>query len=305
VDQTTTGDSVTTTVNAESASGETATHTGTFTQEDGYVTYDGQGSTSTGRSSETHAAGAMTEAGLVVGGTTTNNQGSAAGVALVNENGVTAAGIATNGETVVTATTSPASAATSGAYYVYPYPVYGARVYPSAYGTPIYWWATTPVVAATVALAAGAIAGEPSSVEAYYSPVVTYATPRVAVYATTYAPRGLYAAALGDRYYWVPGAASSSADVDSAIESASRMSGPTSGGTVIAYDLEGGTVFLTNEPPLDGIFEKRLGNLHAWMPGVAAPSEAERQAIETALTAHANGGSEALAAASARAGQGG
>ena len=83
------------------------------------------------------------------------------------------------------------------------------------------------------------------------------------------------------------------------------MSGPTSGGTVIAYDLDGGTVFLTDEAPLAGIFEKRIGSLHAWMPGVTAPDGAQRQAIDTALTAHAQGGSEALAAASARADQGG
>lgn len=336
VDQTTTSDSVTTTVTAESASGESASHTGTWTQQDGYVTYDGSGSTSTGRQSETHAAGAMTDAGLVVGGTTTNNQGSAAGVALVNENGIKAAGIGTNGETVTagamsasngtvtgatisgepgsgngatvtTTTASPASGVTSTSYYVYPYPVYGARIYPSAYGAPIYWWATTPVVAATVALAASEIASDmaPATVEAYYSPVVTYATPKVAVYATTYAPRGLYAEPHGDRYYWVPGAASPSSVVESAIQTAARMTGPTSGGTVIAYDLDGGAVFLTNEPPIAGTYEKRIGGLFAWMPGVMAPSEAERRAIDTALTAHAQGGSEALAAASANSGQGG
>lgn len=299
VDQTTTSDSVTTTVNAESASGETATHTGTWTQEDGYVTYDGSGSTSTGRNSETHGAAAMTDSGLVVGGTTTNNQGSAAGVALVNENGVTGAAIATNGESVAVVT--PASAA-AGSYYVYPVPTYGATVVTSTVGYPIYWWPVTPVVAATVALANPAY---PATVEAYYSPVVTYATPSVAVYATTYAPRGLYAEPYGDRYYWVPGAAVASAPVQGAITTASRMSAPTSGGTVVAYDLPDATVFLTDAAPLAGTYERTLGSLHAWIPGVTAPTAAQADAIGTAVTAHAQGGSDALASAAARAGQGG
>ena len=120
----------------------------------------------------------------------------------------------------------------------------------------------------------GTVATTTATVQAYYSPVVTYATPRVAVYATTYAPRGLHAEAYGDRYFWVPGAATNGAITASAIETASRMAGPTSGGTVIAYDLDGGTVFLTNEAPLDGIYARRIGGLHAWMPGVTAPTSA-------------------------------
>lgn len=340
VDQTTTGNSTTTTVTAESASGETATHTGTVTQENGYVTYDGSSSTSTGRSSQTHGTAAATDAGLVIGGTTTNNQGSAAGVALVNENGVKAAGIATNGETVkagaitasdgtvqgasatltpgsgdgVTVTTTTASAGSgisqtsttytpAGTYYVYPVPGGAAIVHHGIYGYPIYWWAATPIVTAMVPIADSGSSAT-TSTPASYSPVVSYATQSAAVYATSYAPTGLYAERRGDRYYWVPGAARRSTEVDDAILTASRMPAPTAGGTVIWYPINGSSVYLTNEPPLRGIYERTLGDLHGWIPGVSTPNAMQQQALETALTAHAQAGSEALAAA-ASAGAGG
>ena len=74
---------------------------------------------------------------------------------------------------------------------------------------------------------------------------------------------------------------------------------------MISYQVNGSSVYLTDSAPVSGIFEERVGDLHGWIAGVAAPTSAQQQALDTALTAHAQGGSEALAAAAANAGQGG
>jgi hypothetical protein len=116
------------------------------------------------------------------------------------------------------------------------------------------------------------------------------------VYATSYAPKGLYWEKVKERNLWVPGAAEATGQVKRDIALAGDMSAPTANATVITYTIGSSLVYLTNQPPLPGIYSQRAGGLHAWMPGVAKPTRDQRDAIATAVTAHEGGGSKAIAA---------
>ena len=51
-----------------------------------------------------------------------------------------------------------------------------------------------------------------------------------------------------------------------------------------------------NEAPGTGIYSEPADVLHAWIPGVTHPTQAQKDAIATAVTAHEQGGAKALAA---------
>jgi hypothetical protein len=124
----------------------------------------------------------------------------------------------------------------------------------------------------------------PASSTVHKVAALVYAEPGAPpVYATTSAPSGLYAVRVRQRSYWVPGAAQASSAVVDAIEKA-KAATPSSGTTVVVVERGGGPpVVLTDSPPIDGIFAAPAGALHAWIAGVAAPSAAQRAAIDAAV----------------------
>ena len=70
----------------------------------------------------------------------------------------------------------------------------------------------------------------------------------------------------------------------------------TANATVITYTIGVHFVYLTNEPPVPGIYAEQTDLLFVWIPGVREPSAIERNAIATAISAHDGGGASALKA---------
>jgi hypothetical protein len=319
--------SMNTSMSGQNAAGETGSHDGHWNRDGDTVSYSGNSQTSTGRDSEAAGWATKTDDGWVAHGAAANNQGAAAGTVVKDGDDVYARSVSTNGTTVnrnytncvggdctrTTVTTTPPPyypTVTQYAYYPASYAYYacppgGMTVYAGA-GAAVYGCSVTPMVTTTIPLAAimamashkkGQAAGQPATAQVTSSPVVMFqVTSDTVVYATSYAPKGLYWEKAKDRSLWVPGAAQGTAEVKRDIELAREMIAPTANATVITYTMGSSLVYLTNQPPLAGIYSQRAGSLYAWMPGVAKPTTAERDGIATAVTAHEQGGSKAIAA---------
>lgn len=279
----------------------------------------------TGRNSEAAGWATKTDDGWVAHGAAANDQGAAAGTVVKDGDDVYARSVSTNGTTVnrnytncvggdctrTTVTTTPPPyypTVTQYAYYPASYAYYACppgstTVLAGAGGAAVHGCGTTPM-ATTIPLAAMmAMAShqkghsQAATAQVTSSPVVMYqVTSDTVVYATSYAPKGLYWEKGKDRSLWVPGAAQGTAEVKRDLELARGMSAPTANATVITYTMGSSLVYLTNQPPLPGIYSQRSGSLYAWMPGVAKATAAERDGIATAVTAHEQGGSKAIAA---------
>ncbi len=114
------------------------------------------------------------------------------------------------------------------------------------------------------------------------------------VYSTDHRPEGIYSVKKGQRYFWAPGPAARSREVESWTKEASAMSAPTANSTLITYTIGPRAVYLTNERPAPGYFSESFDQLYAWIPGVRDPSPSDRDAIATAIAAHRSGGRQAL-----------
>jgi hypothetical protein len=137
--------------------------------------------------------------------------------------------------------------------------------------------------------------GQSVEVQATSAPVVMYELePSVVVYSTSYEPEGLYSVAHTDRYYWVPGVKKKSPLAAERIERAIEAKKPSANATVITYQVGDDLVYLTNEPPVDGIHAQSSDRIYAWIPGTSEPSQQQTDALATALTAHRDGGSASL-----------
>jgi hypothetical protein len=323
--------SMNTSMSGTNADGVSGSHDGSWNRTEDGVQYNGSSSTSTGKWSDSAAEVTKTDDGFVAHGATVNSQGAASGTVVKDGDQVYGRSVSTNGEQVthnrtscvdgsctttsVTTTSAPTVQQYYAAPYYYYYPQYYAyyacppgsvHVVTGGAGTAVYSCGVTPVISTTIPLTAAMMAvaakgkqahGEtPATAQVTSSPVVMY---RVAsdtvVYATSYEPQGLYWEDVKDRYLWVPGAATASSAVKTAIEHASTMSVPTANATVITYTISGERVYLTNEAPIAGTFSERADVLYAWIPGVRSPTQAQKDAIATAVTAHQQGGAQALA----------
>lgn len=322
--------SMDTDMSGQNAAGQTGSHQGDWTRDDGTVTYRGNTQTSTGVNSAAAGWATKTDDGWVAHGAGVDNQGAAAGTAVKDGNQVYARSVSTNGETVnrnymnceggdctrtTVSTTVPPYypvSVTQYAYYPATYAYYscppGSLTVYGGIGGPVYGCGVTPVVSATIPLAAmlamahkrsqsGGSSVPPATAQVTSSPVVMYrVSSDTVVYATSYSPKGVYWEQVKNRSFWVPGAAQGTAEVKRDIERASEMSAPTANATVITYTIGDSLIYLTNQPPFPGTYSQRSGELYAWMPGVTKPSQSQRDTIETAVTAHAQGGEKALAA---------
>lgn len=168
---------------------------------------------------------------------------------------------------------------------------------PSPSGDIVYSCAVTPVVSTTVPLTTGGASAQVTSA----SVLMFQVSPGVAVYVTSFRPQGVYCKDVEGRYYWIPGAASASPEVDDALNAAAAMQQPTANATVITYAVGGSLVYFTAQPPLHGIYSQSATSLYAWMPGIAQPSDAQRDAIAASVTVHGQQGARALADAARRA----
>ena len=91
-----------------------------------------------------------------------------------------------------------------------------------------------------------------------------------------------------------PGPAEASGEAKAWIVAAGAMPSPTANATVITYTIGPRIVYFTNERPVTGFFAEPSDQLFAWIPGVREPSDEERDAIRTAVTAQRAGGQAAL-----------
>lgn len=321
-------DSASTSFSGTNSAGQTGEHQGNWNRDGDTTSYHGSSSTSTGRWSETAGTVTKTDDGFVAHGATANTYGAGAGTVVKDGDQVYGRSVTTNYDTVTrthtdctngtcyrgSVTTGPVTVQQYWASPYYYYPQYYAyyacppgstTVVTGSAGTRVYSCGVTPVLSTTIPLTAVmlAAAGHAKSEQAAAqsaqvtsSPVVMY---RVAsdtvVYATSYQPQGMYWQEIHGRSYWVPGAAQGTPDVKSSIAHAAEMKTPTANATVITYDISGERVYLTNEAPLAGTYTQRADVLYAWLPGVTSPTQAQRDAIATAVTAHENGGAQALA----------
>lgn len=323
-------DSANTSLSGTNKYGESGSHDGSWNRDGSTVDYHGSSSTSTGKWSESAGTVTKTDDGFVAHGATANTYGAGAGTVVKDGDQVYGRSVTTNYDTVTrsattctngtcyhgSVTTGPVSVQTyyASPYYYYPqyYAYYACppgstTVVTGSAGTRVYSCGVTPVISTTIPLTAIMLAsashakGQQASAQAATahvtsSPVVMY---RVAsdtvVYATSYQPQGMYWQQMHGRAYWVPGAVQGSNDVKTAIEHAGEMKTPTANATVITYAIDGEQVYLTNESPLAGIYSERADVLYAWLPGVTSPTQAQRDAIATAVTAHEQGGAQALA----------
>jgi hypothetical protein len=321
--------SMDTSVSGTNASGESGSHDGHWNRDGDSVQYQGSSSTSTGKWSESAGEVTKTDDGFVAHGATANSQGAAAGTVVKDGDQVYGRSVSTDGDSVtrnrttcvdgncttasVTSTPVTVQQYYAAPYYYY-YPQYYAyyacppgtvKVVAGGGGAAVYSCGTTPVISTTIPLTAAMLAlskaksqhaAQPTTAQVTSSPVVMY---RVAsdtvVYATSYQPQGLYWQDVKDRYFWVPGAATGAPQVTTAIAHATSMSAPTANATVITYTIGAERVYLTNEAPLAGTYAQRADVLYAWIPGVASPTQAQRDAIATAVTAHEQTGAKALA----------
>jgi hypothetical protein len=311
-------DSAHTSVTGTDAAGETGTHDGNWNRDGDTVTYHGDSSTSTGRDSAAAGAVTRTDDGFVARGAAVGDRGVAAGTVVKDGDQVYGRSVTTNGESVnrnatdcnggdcnrVTTTTEAAPYGAAVPYFV-PYSSYpcpsGVDMVPSASGDIVYSCAVTPVVTTTIPLTAAVAtangaAAPPASAQVTSSAVVMYqVSPDTVVYATSYAPQGLYAQEVNGRYYWVPGVAAASAEVTDAINAAENMEQPTANATVITYAIGSDLIYLTGQPPARGIYAQSGSSLYAWVPGVTQPTEIQRDAVGTSLTVHGQQGARALA----------
>jgi hypothetical protein len=317
-------DTMDTSISGKNAAGETGSHDGNWNRNGDTMNYHGSSSTSTGKWSNSAGTVTKTDDGFVAHGATNTSQGAGAGTVVKDGNDVYARSVTTNGETVTrshttcydgqcyggTVTTNVQQYYAAPYYYYYPqyYAYYacppgGMSVMVGSYGTSVYSCPVTPVISMTVPLTAMMMAGmskskaaKATSAQVTSSPVVMYeVSSEAVVYSTSYNPKGMYWENVKGRSYWVPGAAKASREVKKAIQRAGAMTTPTANATVITYTIGEDLVYLTNEAPLTGIYSQRADVLHAWIPGVTNPTEAERNAIATAVTAHEQGGAKALA----------
>jgi hypothetical protein len=84
------------------------------------------------------------------------------------------------------------------------------------------------------------------------------------------------------------------AEAEQPVAQAASMDAPTANSTVITYQIDGRVVYLTNERPLPGYHSEPADNLFAWIPGVKEPGDAERDLLDRVVTAHLEGGKDAL-----------
>ena len=306
----------------ESAQGETLDREVSSQRKGDSVEREGSLETSTGIDADSAGTIKKTDDGFVAQGAVSGKNGAAAGTIVKDGNQVYARGAATDGDKVTWGRAHCNSGTCTGGrvtadidhyyhqpYYYYPYyygwyscPYGSVQTWHGAYGTPIYGCSNVTVVHTTIALGpsssdASKSGGGTGSREAQVTsaPVLMYEIdPQVVVYATSYEPVGVYSVEQGTRFYWAPGPSQKAADAKKWIEQAGAMPAPTANATVITYTIGKQLVYLTNEAPAPGFFSEPSDQLFAWIPGVRKPSDEERDAIRSAITAQDAGGRAAL-----------
>lgn len=312
----------------ENAQGETLKREVHSERHDGHVDREAEIRSTTGIDAESQARIEKTDDGFVVRGGVAGKEGAAGGTVVRKGDETWARGAATDGEKVTWGGAHCQGSHCHGGratariedyddypYYYHPYyygwyscPYGSIQTWTSRYGTPIYGCANVQVVHTTISLGSSGAAGSgtkakdsasderlPAEAQVSSAPVLMYElSPEEVAYATTYAPDGVYAEKQGARYFWLPGPAVASAEARQLIVTAGAMPEPTANATVITYQIGDRIVYLTNEPPIPGFYREDDDQLFVWIPGVREPTDADRAAIGTAITAHEAGGREAL-----------
>ena len=311
-------DSVERSRDLQTASGETASRKVSSERDGNWIVRDGEIKTSTGIDANTAGEFKKTDDGFVARGAIEGKNGAAAGTIIRDGNDTYARGGATDGHYATWGRVHCKNGKCYGGrvyvdvkhyhnhynpYWYYPYhyayyacPPAGTVYYSGYYGTPVYSCSHTVIVYTSFTVKASNSDAQ-LEVQATSSPVVMYElSDGLVVYSTSYEPNGVYAEQLSGRYFWPPGLADRSSEAKEWIARAAGTEIPTANATVITYTIGDHFVYLTNEPPVPGIYAEQADLLFVWIPGVREPSEDERNAIATAISAHNGGGASALEA---------
>ena len=303
----------------ETASGETIDREISSKRDGDWRVREGTIETSTGVDAKTASVFKKTDDGFIARGAFEGDNYAGAGAVVRDGNNSYRRGAITNGNSTVYGRShcnggscyGVRGTANINSYYYYPYYYYpyyyayyacppnSSTVVVGYYGTPVYSCANVFVVSTTVTVSSFSSASpgtsRPVEVQATSAPVVMYDLEAgVVVYSTSYEPVNVYSMKHDGRHYWVPGIHKQSEQADEWIALALKSGKPSANATVITYKIGDHLVYLTNEPPAKGIHSQTADKLHAWIAGTREPTDEERDAIATALTAHRSGGSASL-----------
>lgn len=309
-------DSVERSRDLETAKGESASREISSERDGDWIVREGAIKTSTGIDAESVGEFKKTDDGFIARGAIEGDEGAAAGAIVRDGKDTYLRGVATDGDNVTWGRAHCKNGKCYGGrvvadidyyyydpYWYHPYyyayyacPPTGTLFYTGYYGTPVYSCSHTVIIYTTFTTTASG-SDAPLEVQATSSPVVMYElAPGLVVYSTSYKPKGVYGEQKSGRYFWPPGPAATSSEAQEWIARASGMKTPTANATVITYTIGDNLVYLTNEPPVLGIYAEQADLLFVWIPGVREPSANEKNAIATAINAHDGAGASSLEA---------
>ena len=306
---------------AESASGETLDRQIESERHGDHMDREGQIQSSTGIDAESQGTVQKTDDGFIAQGGIVGDEGAAAGTIVRDGDQTFARGVATDGTTATWGrvhctgshcyggrVTADVGSYYRYSYYYYPYYYYwyscpygGVSSWYNQYGAPVYSCANVVVIHTTISLgmsdssdSSGGYGFAEEAKVASAAVMMYEVSPEVSVYATPSIPVDVYAVRDDGFYYWLPGPAKESDEVNQLIAEASELDRATGNSTVITYAAAGRTIYLTNERPIPGYYSEQSDHLFVWLPGVKDPTDEEKELVGLVISAHREGGQAAL-----------
>lgn len=104
------------------------------------------------------------------------------------------------------------------------------------------------------------------------------------VMVTPSVPEGHYGERFDGESYWLPGVDDGSSLVRKVIRAAHQRRDAGERVALRSMRVENRRVFVTDSPPFPGVFWMKVGDAHAWIPGVQKPMHADLAALEAAAS---------------------
>lgn len=102
------------------------------------------------------------------------------------------------------------------------------------------------------------------------------------VFVTPTVPAGHYGERFDGEAYWLPGIDEGTSLVRKVIRSAHRLRQEGERVSLQTMLVANRRVFVTDPAPFPGVFWLKVGQAHAWIPGVEKPLRADMEALEAA-----------------------
>jgi hypothetical protein len=102
------------------------------------------------------------------------------------------------------------------------------------------------------------------------------------VFVTPTVPEGHYGERFDGEAYWLPGVDDGTSLVRKVIRSAHQRRDDGERVALRSMRVENRRVFVTDPAPFPGVFWLKVGDAHAWIPGVEKPLKADITALEAA-----------------------